>query len=172
MEKEYTAYFRDGMLYNVSPRNNPLSIYEDRDIAYKANIIFSDGKRYDLSKEKDILAIKSPHFPATSNILELSYIMKIRCGSERDSKLISAFVRKTLELMQASKFLWRRRDYLQVIRNFYRLGLFAEGDKFEAAYRRRYPKLFSAPEDSTHENEHLSTKAYFKRKWENKAKLN
>ena len=37
--------------------------------------------------------------------------------------------------MQASPLLWRRRDYLQVIRNYYRLGMFESGDEFENMYR-------------------------------------
>lgn len=168
MEEKRIAYFRNGMLCNVYPRDKAISLYDNRDIAYKADIIVSDGEEYDLSSVKDILSIPTPAFPSTDDILELSYIMKIRCGGELNPELIEAFVKKTLELMQASHFLWRRRDYLQVIRNFYRLELFSKGDRFEMIYRLTHRSIFSNPCDKLHELEHKRTKEYFKKKWKKK----
>ena len=91
--------------------------------------------------------------------------MKIRCGEVKDASLIPHFVNKTLSLMQASKFMWRTRDYLQVIRNYYRCGMFEEGDEFEEGFQKAHPELFMDPKT---EKEHLSTKAYLRRNWEKK----
>ena len=168
MKETRIAYYRNGMLYNVYPRDKATSLYENRGVAYKADIIVSDGKQYNLSSIKDILSIPIPNFPRTWDILELSYITKIRCGGESNPELIEALVEKTLELMQASNLLWRRKDYLQVIRNFYRLGQFSKGDQFEKFYRSTNRAVFSDPRDESHELEHERTKEYFRKKWEKK----
>lgn len=160
-----------GMLIDVEPRRENTPLNEDRDIAYSMDILVLDGASYNLSTASEVQAIPVPDFFPTGNILELSYVFKIRCGSEKNAALIPAFVNKALELMQASSFLWRRRDYLQVIRNYYRVGLFEDGDAFENAYRTNHPALFSKPEDVKHEDEHTSTKAYFKKKWEKKNRM-
>lgn len=160
------AYFDShGMLIQVSPRNDAAPLYECRDVAYNMDALVLDGKTYDLTSCNDIQKIPVPDFYPTNDILEMSYIFKIRCGMETDASLVPTFVDKTLELMQASSFLWRRRDYLQAIRNYYYVGLFERGDAFEAAFRAARPDLFSYPEDSAHEVEHLCTKFYYENKW-------
>ena len=64
-----------------------------------------------------------------------------------------------------TRFIWRTRDYLQVLRNYYRCGMFEEGDEFEEGFLKAHPEL---PVDLKTEKEHISTKAYFRRKWEKK----
>lgn len=163
------AYFDEhGMLYDVSPRNKEVPLYDDRDVAYQMDVLILGGAAFDLSNINQIQNIPIPASIPTWDILELSYIFKIRCGAVENPELIRVFVPKALELMQASSFLWRRRDYLQVIRNFYRLGLFSEGDSFEKTFREEHPDLFSRPEDAEHETDHQRTKAYFKKKWAKK----
>lgn len=160
------AYFdAHGMLIDVKPRRKDTPLNEDRDVAYNMDALVLNGTSYDLTSASDVQAIPVPDFIPASNILELSYIFKIRCGSEKNAVLIPNFVSKSLELMQASSFLWRRRDYLQVIRNYYRVELFEDGDVFEAAFRTAHPELFSASEDSEHEAEHLRTKFYYENKY-------
>jgi hypothetical protein len=164
--QECCAYFKNGVLYDVSPRNTDLSLYDDRQTAYDATVIISDGIRYSLLSAEDISTIPVPDYIYNGETtFELSYILKMRCGCCNDIRLIPVFINKTLELMQASPMMWRRRDYLQVIRNYYRLGMFEPGDAFEEEYRLRFPSLFSNPADDTHETEHASTKQYFKKKW-------
>jgi len=163
------AYFDEhGMLYDVSPRNKGTSLYENRDVAYQMDILVLNGVSFDLSNANQVHNIPYPIAISTWNILELSYVFKIRCGAVETSELIRVFVPKALNLMQTSSFIWRRKDYLQVIRNFYRLGLFSEGDSFEKVFREEHPDLFNKPEDVSHEVEHQNTKAYFKKKWEKK----
>lgn len=156
------AYFdKNGMLYAVSPADKNLSLYDNRETAYRMDVLVLDGIIYDLSDTDQIQNIPIPAFRITANILELSYIFKIRCGMVETSDVLRAFVPKTIELMQASSFIWRRQDYLQVIRNFYRLGMFSEGDIFEANFRKENKDFFARVEDHEHELEHLRTKQYF-----------
>lgn len=162
------AFYRNGMLYDVYPRNLAISLYEDRQVAYDADIVVSDGVEYNITTLEGIQALSTPDFSATGDILELSYILKMRCGVIVDQNLVPIFIDKVLQLMRASKMLWSARDYLQVIRNYYRVGLFADGDAFEATYRQEYPELFSCANFDRVELEHTRTKAYFKRKWEKK----
>lgn len=163
------AFFKDGILYSVSPRNNDISLYEDRGTAYKADLIVSDGIIYDLHNILSVRAIKIPVAKFDENVVfNLSYIMKIRCGVVDDAALIPTFVKKTLELMRCSKVGWRSRDYFQVLRNFYRFGLFDYGDAFEESFRALYPQLFNDLAIEEHEKEHRVTKDYYRRKWEKK----
>lgn len=165
--QECYAYFKNGELYDVSPRTPSISLYEDRQVAYDATVIVSDGIRYSLLSAEDVKAIPVPNYVSRdiSTTFELSYILKLHCGSCNNAIIMPELINKVLELMQASPLLWRRRDYLQVIRNYYRLGMFESGDEFENMYRSKFPSLFSAPEDDAHELEHISTKQYFKKKW-------
>lgn len=171
MEQLKYAYFKNGFLYDVAPRNNPDSLYEDRDIAYQADIIVSDGISYDLSVLEDIGAIPIPDLPVTENATsELSYILKIRCGIVEDAHLIPTFVDKVIALMQASHMLWDVRDYLQVIRNYYRHGLFTEGDAYEQNFKSQHPNWFDDFKGSKTEYEHEQTKRYFKKKHEKRTR--
>ncbi len=160
------AYFdRNGELYDVSPRNNPDNIFEDREIAYQADIIVIDNKKYDLSNPDDIHLIPIPHFNARiPAVLELSNILKIRCGLVEDPNIMPAFVQKVLDLLEASCMLWSQRDILRTICNYYCVGLFDEGDAFEIKFRQNYPELFTDP-NAEYEIEHTKLKAYFKDKW-------
>ena len=166
------AYFESGILYDVEPRNHPNSLYEDRDIAYNADIITSDGVIYDLSALEKVKAIAIPDFPVTANCTaELSYILKIRCGLVKDTSLLPVFVDKVISLMQASHMLWSARDYLQVIRNYYRCGLFADGDAYEQQFRSAHPDLFMRSDIARINLEHEQTKRYFKKKHEKRELL-
>lgn len=68
--------------------------------------------------------------------------------------------------MEASPIGWGRDDYFQVIRNFHRHGMFAEGDRFESIFRHNNPSMFSNPFDESQEADNLSTKYYLERKWQ------
>ena len=163
------AYFKGNILYDVSPRKHPDSLYEDRDIAYNADVLVIDGEKYDMSVKDDVEKIPVlPSEPTWDGVFELSYILKIRCGVEKDPRLIPAFVNKVLALMQSSCMLWGCRDCLQVIRNYYRSGLLQEGDLFEAEFRKTNAKMFNASTVQKIEKEHESTKRYFKQKWDKK----
>ena len=56
----YIAYFKNGELYDISPRTPGKTIYEDLQIAYDARYFVCDGIKYDLKNENDIKSIKLP----------------------------------------------------------------------------------------------------------------
>ena len=156
------AYFNnEGTLIKVSPQKYE-SIFDDRELAYQADFYCIFNHIYDLSNPLSVASMSIPEFnlPHTT-VLDLSYIMKMHCGAVESFNLLPSFVTKTVELMLASHVGWRRRDYLQVICNFYRLNMFLEGETFEAQFRMTHPKVFSNPSDESAEGEHISTKYYF-----------
>lgn len=163
------AYFRNGYLYDVLPRNKMVSLYEDRQVAYDAELIMSDGCLYDISTIEGIEGLPVPFYKgdAWNATLEMSYIMKLHCGKVQDPDLIPPFVNKVIVLMKASSLLWRPRDYLQVIRNYHRNGLFEAGNQFEESFRNDNRELFVGITERE-EKEHQRTKKYFMEKWAKK----
>ena len=161
-----TAYFKDGILYNVSPRNKSKPLYEDRDIAYKADIIVSDGISYTLPNDIDRLPI--PNFERLGSqgpTGDLSYVLKMCLSQIKDVSYLPAFIEKVILMMDASRIGWTRVDYLSVIRNYYRHGMFDVGDQYEEEFRRLNPKLFLDTAQNVYEVEHEKTKAYWRAKW-------
>lgn len=136
------AYFMNGELYDVFPQNNPNNLYEDREIAYHADIIISDGKVYNLSNAVDVAKIEIPVFETEiPSVLDMSYIMKIRCRSVDDVSIIPVFIQKTIDLMMKSNLIWCERDYMQVIDNYHRLGLIYECEKYKNDFLKRYGNI-------------------------------
>lgn len=166
--KRKIAFFKNGILYNVSPRNKSVTLYEDRQVAYDSDtIIISDEDMYDPEKPKSVNKLRIPCFPQIDNgvVFDLSYILKMRCSLIENPAVIPIFVNKTLAMMEASPIEWERRDYLRVICNYYCNGLFKEGDRFEKLYRDSHANIFSWPYDAIYEAEHLNNKYYFEDKW-------
>ena len=136
------AYFNNGELYDVSPFDSNKSIFDNREIAYRADIIVSDGVTYDLSNIQDISVLPIPAFsPGIPAVLEMSYILKIRCGIVDDVNIIPVIVPKTIDMMLTSPFMWRDKDYLQVIRNFHRVGLIREGTEYKNSFLAKYGSI-------------------------------
>ena len=54
MTNSNTAWYENGILVDVSPRNRDISLYEDRQVAYDSRFIYSDGMKYDLFNPLDI----------------------------------------------------------------------------------------------------------------------
>ena len=156
------AFFdNSGVLINTSDRQHD-DIFDDREIAHQADYYVIGSHKYDLSNPDSISSIPIPNFkPGNAALLDMSYITKIRCGAVEDAELIPAFVSKTLDIMIASKLLWTPRDYLQVIRNYYRCDLIDSGEVFEADFRLMHFELFESLKGNPIEGEHLSTKYYF-----------
>lgn len=163
-----TAYFKNGVLYNLSPRNTAISLYDDRQVAYDTDtVIVSDRDVYDPAQPESIEALHVPQFDRDNPnvVFDLSYILKMRCGMITNTSILPAFIEKTLEMMVASPVGWQRGDFLRVICNFYENGLFEEGDLFEIKYRTYHKEIFSYPFEKRQEADHLSTKYYFEDKW-------
>ena len=76
----YMAYFKDGELFNIQPRNKKLPLYEERQIAYEARFIISDGKKYDLEDPISISNLEIPKFNKINGMpnvtFDLAYILQ------------------------------------------------------------------------------------------------
>lgn len=59
-ENYNTAWYEEGILVNVTPRNEEISLYEDRGIAYNARYIVLNGNKYDLFDPVDIMNMEIP----------------------------------------------------------------------------------------------------------------
>lgn len=163
MAKVRKAVFQNGELISVAPKGKG-SLFDNREIAIdNTALIESDGILYDTRNPDSIRSFAIPEFKKMNFIavLDLSYNMKIRCGHTESIDVIPELVPKTLELMSASPIGWRRRDYLQVIRNYYRVGLIGEGSQFEVEFRLNHPAIFSNRIDYCDEGEHLVVKYHF-----------
>ena len=65
---DYYAYFKNGVLYDVKPRNKKISLCDDRQIAYNARYIISDGILYDLKDATSIPKIPIPVYKQKKGI--------------------------------------------------------------------------------------------------------
>lgn len=164
------AFFRNGVLYKTIPAPYE-SIYDNREIVLMPDcIIVSDGSVYDPEDPASIssLITINPRFPDNSGIsspvLDLSYNLKMRLGVVEDKAILPAYVRKVLELMLLSPFHYSRNDYLQAIRNYYRLSMVKEGNLAELDFRKKHPEIFGISLDEGQECEHLRTKYNFEHK--------
>lgn len=162
-----TAFFKNGIFYAVKPHYDG-SIYDARDILLEPDcIIVSDGTVYDPEHPESIKGLSVIEYHRTSNasitspVLDLSYNLKMKCGVIEDGNLLPDYVAKTLELMIMSPIAYLRSDYLQAIRNYYRLGMLDLGNSFECEFRNRHPELFSNKLTVLKECEHLRTKYHF-----------
>ena len=140
MDERKTAYFKNGVLFDVKPKQQGVSLYENRDIAYQASVYNSDDQVFDLLNTESIRSFTPPNNWLNVNALEyvsvfdLSYILKLFTCSLSGSNyrdVIIALVPKCFEMMIASPIQWLRSDFLRVIRCFWTFELVNEGAHFE-----------------------------------------
>ena len=113
-----TAYYKNGMLYDVSPRDHSVSLDENRDIAYNARYIVLDGKKYDLYNSDSISSIELPTFkPEEASFgyvtRNLAYIMNMRAKRTFTPELAIPLVFQTVNLMIRSDISWTKKDYMR-----------------------------------------------------------
>lgn len=137
------AFFKNGMLFDVYPRNRNLNLYDDRQTAYEAQILVNDGNIFNL---EDVDSIKSiPTFQIGdwwNAVFRLDYILKIHIRAIDDIELLKVTAQKLVEFMQAQKGGWLLKDYLSVAYALMKKGefenadhIYLEGQKAEQAYR-------------------------------------
>lgn len=124
-------YFKNGQMFKVEGK--------DETHWYDADIIISDGVRYDLRDVDSIRKIKTPKFEFISGFEgygatgSLDYVLRMKAGKYFDRKekeLCSALLWKSSELMLNNKwFAWRQRDYERLIRWHSELGMDSEAKK-------------------------------------------
>lgn len=143
-----TAYFKNGILYKVSPSPTN-SLYEDRDVAYQARYIISDGSKYDLYSINDIAKLSIPkHFTNFSEttigvVGSLDYILKMITGNciEMGMKKCGALLTlKTYKFMKESPTSWQEKDFERLLINLYECGQFDIADKLEIELQQKSEK--------------------------------
>lgn len=109
--------YQNGMLINVNPRNEGISLDENRQIAYGARYIVSDGVTYDLYNVESVCSIHIPKFKEGEiyTVRDLSYILKMRATIDCEPNLSVALVYKATNLMVASNIGYNKRDYMRLV---------------------------------------------------------
>lgn len=129
---DYIAYFKNGSLYDVNPRNTKISLDEDRGTAYKARYIVSDGIKYDLEDPSSIRSMVIPKFKQTGNFpqltRDLAYIIKMRVGGEFRPKLAVPLTYKAANLMIHSGICYQKKDYYRLVIQLWQIGEIKYGD--------------------------------------------
>lgn len=153
VQTDYIAYFRNGELYNLSPRNKSISLYEDRQTAYWARYIISDGIKYDLEDAESIKNMKIPMFNNSRGISSptgnLDYILKMRLGTENRPHLAVPLAYKVANLMMASPTGWDKKDYYRVVIQLWSIGEIKYADYLLEELKKRLP-MVAAEDDVTH----------------------
>lgn len=144
----YEAYFENGVLVNVNPRNKAISLYDDRQIAYEAQYIISNGVKYDLENAQSISNIPIPKYNKVSDSIpnttfDLAYILKIHLEKEERPNLAVPLAYKSANIMMESPIGWRKKDYYQLVVQLWSIGEFTYGDFLLQELKRRLPDILA-----------------------------
>lgn len=113
-EGKKIAFFNThGNLIDVFPRNERISLYEDRQTAYSADYFVMNGKIYDLKNPADVESIEIPDFVLNGDVTSgIEYLIYMHRGNEDNPELEIAIVNKAFELMTNSKWRYGRQNYI------------------------------------------------------------
>lgn len=133
--KNCTAFFQNGFLFDISPRNPDSTLYDQRDVAYNATTIISDGMNYSLENEESINAIPIPNFTNRQDTtFSLDYILRMCASNLRNQKrftLSTLVLIKATEIMPYSNIDWSENDYLRLVCWLYEDGEIQKGKEYE-----------------------------------------
>lgn len=154
-DNKNTAWYEHGFLVNVSPRNESISLDEDRDVAYHARFIILDGKKYDLYNPLDIISIAIPDEEARSNgndyvgihigiqmpyvTRELAYHLQMRVKTTFSRELAIPLAYKAVNLMLASKIAYGYDMYERQIEQLYAVDALKYADHLKMELLRVVP---------------------------------
>lgn len=147
----YEAYYNNGVLYDVKPRNKNISLDENRQVAYDAQYIILNNIKYDLEKAESISSIVIPHYDKMSDsmvytTMDLGYILKMRVGKEERPHLAVPLAYKTANIMLASPISWQKKDYYRLVIQLWSIGEIAYGDYLLEQLKNRIPTLMADDE--------------------------
>lgn len=166
---EFIAFYENGELYDIDPRNKKIPLYEEREIAYQARYIVSDGVKYDLESAESIKSIVVPKFKHKGGISSptgnLDYILKMRVGMEHRPYLAVVLAYKVANLMIASNIGWGKKDYYKLVTHLWSIGQFQLGDHLLEALKARLP-IVATDNEATHIKEkHFDTQMSLAKKF-------
>lgn len=146
-QDEATVFFKNGVLYDVSPRNKHVTLDEDRDVAYNARFIISDGVKYDLEDAESIRQIKIPKFNSTKGMpyltRDMGYLLRMCAGNDTRTNLTVPLIYKAVNIMIASPINYGKKDYFRLVARLWELGEFTYGDHLYAELKRNLPDIMS-----------------------------
>lgn len=131
---EPIAYFENGTLIGVCPRDPTKSLYDDRGAAYKAKSIVIDGRAYDLMDAESVGRIPCPtsDWGCESTTLSLDYLLRMCASNIRNEGFNEQSILvlwKAVQHMPYSGIGWSENDYLRLAAWLYEDGRIEEGDK-------------------------------------------
>ncbi len=142
---ENAAFFKNGALYNVYPRNSAVGLDEDRGKAYNARFIVSDGVKYDLEDAESIKQIKIPIFSRINGMpyvtRDMGYLLRMCAANELRTELTVPLVYKAVSLMMASPIEFQKNDYFRIIAHLWTLGEIEYGDYILEEVSERIPGI-------------------------------
>lgn len=147
----YEAYYKNGILYDVNPRNENVSLDEDRQIAYDAQYIILNNVKYDLEDAESISSIVIPQYNQMSDSTvyvtrDLGYILKMRVGCEERPLLAVPLAYKTASIMLASPISWRKRDFYRLVIQLWSIGEIEYGDYLLKQLKSKIPNVMADDE--------------------------
>ena len=147
----YEAYFKNGVLFNVKPRNTKKSLEEDRQTAYNAQYIVLNNVKYDLEDADSITSIVIPRYDDIQGSMphttfDLAYILKMRVGKEERPHLAVPLAYKTANIMIASPIGWQKKDYYRLVIQLWSIGEIAYGDYLLQELKARLPIVMANDE--------------------------
>ena len=149
---DYVAFYRRGSLYNVKPRNESISLDEDRGIAYDARYFVSDDIKYDLESPESIESIIIPKFGGidgafASSTRDLSYILKMRATKENRPEIAVPLCYTVANLMIASPISWSKKDYFRLVIQLWSIGEIYYADFLLSELRKYVPEVTAEDEE-------------------------
>lgn len=147
------ARFKDGQLIHIDGVLDS-EIYENRDIAYHADVIYSDGRKYKMNDARSIEKMPIPNFAVDGGMFynttgSLDYILRMVAGKIRETNhpLSILCLKKAVQMMEKSPILWQYKDYWRLCEWLYQDGFEKEADELDAYFYKRYLIAPSQPKD-------------------------
>ena len=148
LPNDYEAYYRNGKLYDVNPRDNTIPLYEDRQTVYDARYIILNGVKYDLENAEDIIQLNEQNYYKIRDmqntppvVYDLAYLLKMRAGSEFRPDIAVALAYKAANLMIISPIEYSKDDYYRLVHQLWLIGEIEYGDYLLKELEKRLPSL-------------------------------
>ena len=146
MNNKITAHLKNGALYKIRPLNFK-KLYDDRQRAYDARYIVSDGVKYDLRDAESIKCIKIPRYVPNAPIGVTGYLENIllKHVPTGDDRLDCEILLKYTKLLKYSCWHYTDKDYYRLPKRLYELGAFEQGDEALEKIKKYIPKMPDNP---------------------------
>ena len=146
MNDKITAYFKNGILYKIRPFTFK-KLYDDRERAYEARYIVSDGVKYDLMDLDSIHSIEMPVYEQDAAIGvtgSLEHVLNKHLPTG-DDKIDLQILRVYTMLLKHSYWVYGDKDWYRLPKKLYELGDFEKGDSLLEQIEEYRPKISNTP---------------------------